>query len=185
MSFITTNYTNNESNDYGALPTGNYEMVIHDVVEKATKNGKEAMTVRLIVRNDLKQVPKLAETNGKYANRYVFNDNWKREKPEGYVYDMESLMYILEAANVPEGTSFANFEELANALRGKAVNVYVKEEEDSYNGGTRNSVAPWGYKKSEFPQVQHTFKKDKQNGAADPYAAQAVTTADVEANLPF
>lgn len=185
MSFLTTNYSNNESNNYGALPTNNYEMVIRDVVEKATKNGKEAMTISLIVRNDLKQVPKLAESNGKYANRYVFNDNWKRDKPEGYVYDMESFMYILEAAGVPEGTSFGSFEDLANALRGKPVKVYVKEEEDEYNGGTRNSVAPWGYEKSEFPEVRHTFKDGEKT--ADPFKGNktAISEDEFEQGLPF
>lgn len=186
MTFLTTDYKNNESNNnYGALPTGNYEMVIKDVTEKATPNGKEAMTVTLVVRNDLTRVPKLAETNGKYANRYVFNDNWKRNTPQGYAYDVNNLMYILEAAGVPEGTTFASFEDLASALRGRPVLVYVKEEEDDYNGGTRNNVAPWGYSRTEFPEIQHVWKsKDGEAQGNDPFPKNEAPVVQ-DSDLPF
>lgn len=167
MSFLTTNYENNQSNTYGALPQGEYEMVINKAYEDATPNGAENFTIDLIVRNDLEKVPALAETNGKYANRHVFNQNWKRKATNQY--DLESFQYILEAVGVPEGTQIASIDDFAKILVGKPVKVYVKKEVDEYNTTDpdnpeyRNQVAPWNYSKSDYPNIQHQFKDDDKN----------------------
>lgn len=57
MTFLTTDYTENKSNDYGVLPTGNYEMIIAKAQETSTKSGAESLQIDLIVRNDLDSVP--------------------------------------------------------------------------------------------------------------------------------
>jgi len=167
MSFLTANYENNQDNNYGALPTGEYEMVINKAYEDATPSGAENFQIDLIVRNDLKNVPALAETNGKYANRHVFNANWKRKATNQY--DLESFQYILEAVGVPEGTQISSIDDFADLLTGKPVRVYVKKEIDDYNTTDsdnpkyRNQVAPWNYNQTKFPQVQHQFKGEEDN----------------------
>ena len=40
MSLFKTSYSEVQDNDYSPLPTAEYEMVIADVKEKSTPNGK-------------------------------------------------------------------------------------------------------------------------------------------------
>src|SRR5699024_4805103 len=104
----------------------------------------------------------------KYSNRYVFMDNWKR-KATGK-YDMESFMYILQAAGVPEGTPINSLDEFINLLEGKAVRVYVKKEVDTYNTTDqsnpvyRNAVAPWNFSATKFKEMNHQFKEKNNDG---------------------
>lgn len=151
-------YSAVQESSFGVLPEGNYECVIESTQEKATKNGKEALNIRLIVRNDLTKVEALTETNGKYANRYLFDDHWKRDIDGRYIYHMENLMYVLKAAGIPEGTEIKSMDDLHDALRGKPVKIYTKVEHSDYSGEDENTISPWGYSKSDFPQVQHVFK---------------------------
>ena len=166
MSLITTNYANNEHQEYSVLPTGNYEMIIKSAQEKATPNGAESLQIDLVVRNDLDAVPALAKTNAKYHNRHVFMDNWKRKAT--HQYDLDSFQYILEAVQIPEGTPINNIQ-------------------DNYQGEERevNQVAPWNFNKSDYPQVQHTWK-DQSNGE-NPFANnQATSEPQINDNdLPF
>ena len=92
-------------------------MLLHQV--------QRTLQLDLIVRNDVKNVPTLAETNGKYANRHVFMDNWKRKTTNQY--DTEGFMYILQAVGVAEGTPINSIREnFINLIANKPVSVYVK-----------------------------------------------------------
>lgn len=168
MSFITTDYSKLESKGYDPLPTGEYEMIIKQASERATPSGAESLQVDLVVRNDVQAVPELAETNGKYSNRHVFMDNWKRKAT--HQYDMEGFMYILQAAGIAEGTPINSVNEFTDLLEGKAVRVYVKKEVDTYNTTDsnnpvyRNAVAPWNLSTTKFKDVNHQFlEKGSQN----------------------
>lgn len=164
---MTTDYSTN-TGGFEPIPTGNYEMVINKAQEVATKNGAESLQIDLIVRNDLDKVPELAETNAKYHNRHVFNDNWKRKATNKY--EIDSFQYILDAVGVPEGTRIASIEDFFKLITHKPVKVYVKKEDNEYQGRTTqvNRVAPWNYAKTDFPEVQHTFKeKNSNNSSAD------------------
>ena len=195
MSFINTDYSNNSHQDYSALPQGNYEMVIKSAKETTTKNGSESLQLDLVVRNDLDQVPELKETNANYHNRHVFMDNWKR-KATGQ-YDMEGFQYILEGAQVPEGTAINTVEDFMRLISGRPILVFVKKEKDTYkdDGSYRNTVAPWNISKTKFTQVNHVYKdqKDGQNPFAsqqpaqnaDPFAGQGQTIDIQSSDLPF
>lgn len=196
MSFITTDYSNLESKEYGVLPTGEYEMIISSAKETATPSGAESLQLDLIVRNDLVSVPALATTNGKYSNRHVFMDNWKR-KATGQ-YDTDSFMYILQAVGVPQGTQVNSVEDFIRLISGRAVRVYVKKEKDAYNTTDpqnpqyRNAVAPWNFSTTKFMEVNHQGK-DKQQAAPqqqpsvsnDPFQPGGGTIAVTEEDLPF
>lgn len=162
MTFITTDYSKIEKSGYNALPTGEYEMVIAKAGENATPSGAETLQLDLVVRNDLTQVPGLAATNGKYSNRHVFMDNWKRKATNQY--DTNGFMYILDAVGVPEGTPINSVDEFIKLIEGKAVRVYVKKEVDDYNTTDpndpeyRNAVAPWNFSATKFKDVNHTGK---------------------------
>lgn len=181
MSLFTTNYENLESNDYGAIDQGEYEMVISNAGENATPNGAETFQIDLIVRNDLQKVNGLENTNGKYANRHVFNDNWKRKATQQY--DLDNLQNVLAAVEVPEGTEINSMEDFANHIIGKPVRVYVKKQWSEYRGEDENQVAPWNYSKSQFPAVQHTFKDGSK--PENPQQTEDRIDDQIENDLPF
>lgn len=159
MALFTTDYSNLETNDFSPLPEGEYEVVIKSATERATKNGKEETQLQLVVRNDLK---KTSELQAKYANRVIFVDEWKRTIDGQYKYKMDNFMHYLNGVGVPEGTPIENFEQLLDMFRGKPVRVYVKQEENEYKGEKQivNRVAPWNFKNTKFPQVNHEWKSD-------------------------
>lgn len=161
--FLTTDYSNN-TGGFEPIPAGTYEMVIAGAQEKVTKNGAESLQIDLIVRNDLDGVPALSNTNKKYHNRHVFNENWKRKKTNQY--DMQGFQYILDAIGVPEGTRISTIDDFINLLYHKPVKVHVAKEDNEYNGTVEpvNRVAPWGYSKTDFSTVQHDFAKKKEEG---------------------
>lgn len=185
MTFITTDYSNNEHQTYGVLPTGTYEMVIKSAQEKSTKSGAESLQLDLVVRNDLDGVAALKETNAKYHNRHVFMDNWKRRKTNNY--DTKSFQYILEAVKIPEGTPINSIEDFIAAVANKPAKVYVKKSVDDYNGEKKdvNQVAPWNFEKSDYPQVAHVWK-DQKDGK-NPFANSAAPAPqnNAPANDPF
>lgn len=178
-------YSNTQENSFGPLPEGNYECVIQSTQEKATKNGKEALEIKLVVRNDLKNAPQLAETNGKYANRILWDDHWKRDINGRYIYHMENLMYVLKAAGIPEGTEINSMDDLHDILRGKPVKVFTKVEHNDYSGKDENTIAPWGYSVSDFPQVNHQFKKSNKQSTEDPFEKNDDSVEISNDSLPF
>mgnify|MGYP002713545779 FL=1 len=159
MTLFTTDYSNLESNDFSPLPEGEYEVVIKSATERATNNGKEETQLQLVVRNDLK---KTSEHQAKFANRVIFVDEWKRTIDGQYKYKMDNFMHYLNGVGVPEGTAIESIEQLLEMFRGKPVRVFVKQEENEYKGEKQivNRVAPWNFKRTKFPQVNHEWKSD-------------------------
>lgn len=187
MTLFTTDYSNLESNEFTPLPEGEYEVIIKSVGERATQNGKEETQLQLAVRNDLKQVPELKETNAKYANRIIFVDEWKRTIDGEYKYKMDNFMHYLNGVGVPEGTAIESLEQLFSMFRGKPVRVYVKQEENEYKGEKQivNRVAPWNFKNTKFPQVNHEWK-EKDKAQSDNKFANANGPIDItDDDLPF
>lgn len=194
--FMKTDYSNNQDNGFDPLPTGTYEMIINNAKENATKSGAETLQIDLLVRNDLDKVPDLAETNAKYHNRHVFMNNWKRHATNQY--DLDGFQYILQAVGVPEGTPLKSIDDFIKLITGAAVNVYVKQEENTYNGTTSmvNRVAPWNFSETKFPEVQHEYKSSSKpaakspapsgnNNQADPFAGNADTVNVSDDDVPF
>lgn len=184
MSLITTDYSKNERQDYSALPTGSYEVIIKSAQEKATKSGAESLQLDLVVRNDLDGVPGLKTTNAKYHNRHVFMDNWKRK--ETGQYDLASFQYILEAVKIPEGQEINSIQDLTQAIANKPAKVYIKKTVDNYNGEKRdiNQVAPWNFNVTDFPQIAHVWK-DQANGK-NPFSNKPTAqTNNAPASDPF
>lgn len=194
--FMNTDYSNNTGGNYDAVPAGNYEMIINNASESATKKGAEELQIDLLVRNDLDKVSDLAETNAKYHNRHIFVDNWKRKATNQY--DLDGFQYILQAAGVPEGTPLHTVDDFIKLITGVPVRVFVKQEENTYNGTTNtvNRVAPWNFETTKFPQVQHAFKDKKNapirqtttspaNNAEEPFANNSNSPEISDDDLPF
>lgn len=184
MSFLTTDYSENTSNNFAPVPEGTYECIIYKVQEQATKNGAESLQIDLLVRNDLDKVPALSETNAKFHNRHIFMDNWKRRATNQY--DLKGFQYILEASGVPEGTQINDVDDFVKAILGTPVEVYIKQETEEYQGKTheRNQIAPWSFKKSQYPEVQHRFK-DGKAPMTDPFGGNDDTIEVNDDDVPF
>lgn len=180
--FMSTDYSSNTGGGYTPLPEGNYEMIINNVQETATKNGAESLQIDLLVRNDLDKVEDLKETNAKYHNRHVFVDNWKRKVTNQY--DIDGFQYILQAVKVPEGTPLHTVEDFMKLIKGAAVRVFVKVEDNTYKGKTteQNRVAPWNFDVTKFPEIQHEFKGKKPAASKPVQSAQPATTDPFAAN---
>ena len=177
-------YSKVEESSFGVLPEGNYECVIESSQEITTKNNKEGLNLRLVVRNDLKNAPGLEETNGKHADRLLFDTHWKRDINGQYIYHMENLMYVLKAAQIPEGTQINSIDDLHEMLTGKPVKIYTKVEYSDYSGKDENTIAPWGYSVTDFPQVQH-IKKSKDNATEGVFEKNDNPTTIEEEDYPF
>lgn len=183
MSFITTDYSNLKTSGFEALPTGEYEVIINNAQEQATPSGAESLQLDLIVRNDVKNVPELAKTNGKYSNRHVFVDNWKRKATNEY--DTASFMYILDAVGVPEGTPINSVNDFMDLIRKKPVRVYVKKEVDDYrttdnnNPEYKNQVAPWNFSATKYKDINH---QDDSSGNKSEPSPQVILE---ESDYPF
>lgn len=188
MSFLTTDYSNLETTpSYGPLPQGEYEVVIQSASHKVTKNGKEALSLDLVVRNDLANVPALANANGKYQNRHIFFDEWKRNVNGQYQFKMDHLLMILGGAGIPEGVQVKSFEDLLDMLQGKPVKVYAKVEDNEYNGEVTkiNTIAPWNITKTSYPQVNHQFNANDAIKGNNPFVSEASPIDIPENDLPF
>ena len=187
MSFLTTNYKENKHSDFEAIPTGTYEMVIKQAQEKVTPNGRQNMEFQLVVRNDLDGVKGLSETNAKYHNRIVFVQFWT-DKNSGQ-YDTNRFQYVLEAAQIPEGTAINSIDDFMKLMTDRPVKVYVKKEKDDYNStpektAYRNTVAPWGFEKTAFPTVNHQWKGQKTTND-DPFADKGQQLNITDDDIPF
>ncbi|SDI40505.1 DUF669 domain-containing protein [Dolosicoccus paucivorans] len=145
-----TDYSNLNQTDYKPVPEGEYEVIIHKVEERVSQTGNRGLSIRLDIRRDLKQVPELAETNGKYAGRVVFDNRWQSNGK----YNTEHFMYLLQAVGVPEGTEIKSMNDLYQAIEGKPVRVFIKKEYSEYRKEEENSIAPWAYNPTRFSNVQ-------------------------------
>ena len=78
-------------------------------------------------------------------------------------------------------------DDLHEILRGKPVKVYTKVEKSDYSGEDENTIAPWGYSKSDYPNIQHQFKGKDDTKATDSNPFEGVNTgADIlKEDLPF
>lgn len=186
MAFITSDYSNN-GGKFKPLPAGTYELIIKDARMGATQGGSEFIGLTMVVRNDLKNVPDLASTNGKYANRLLFHNEFKRldEKTDKRAYSQSNLQNLLEAVGFPEGQALNTMEDFLNALKGKPVNANVELKYSEYHNENRNSIKPWEIKPTKFPQVAHVWKDNSKaaQGPLDTPNSKPIETGDDD--LPF
>lgn len=153
-----------KKNDFEPLPAGYYEMTIDSTGPDATKGGTEYIKVALRVRKDLDKA--LPETNGKYHNRLVFAQVWRRKTGEyAGQYDPSDLSSITQAAGYAPGTPIEDWNDWSQKLEGKNVRVKVGVSEDTYQGKTtkRNQVWPSDFEPTQFPTQAQQPQPQKTN----------------------
>lgn len=129
----------------GLVAAGDYEVVVAKAKEDITKNGAEYIYLHLIIRNDLDQAHK---------NQYLFGSIWKGK--ETGQYHKGILNAVAKSLQIENGKKYNSLEEMLGDFVRKTAKVTVEHEE--YNGKTNARVKGWN--PSNFPNCQHTFKKD-------------------------
>lgn len=169
MTF-STNYTENPN----LIPAGTYETVIRSAKETYTKGGTLHIELALVVRNDVDQPQK---------DRFIYTQIWKKKVPtlddmksNGYTFKLQQISRL---AGIPNGKSFATFDEWLHELEGKPLCVTV--EHQTYEGNLYARVIE--EHETAFPDVKHVFPSILSTPDADMNAETKFT--DVDDDLPF
>lgn len=160
----------------GGIADGTYEVVISKTGEDATQSGSEYADFRLTVRNDIDQ---------KHKNQIIFEKLWKA-KATGK-YNMLMFNTIGKAAQLQKGKTYNNMDDLLADYVGKPVRVTVKNETSDYNGKTYENLNVKKWEPSQFPSVQHVYKKkdDAPNGGGQTYQNPLPPLEVNDDDLPF
>lgn len=177
---------NNAAAQGGLKPEGRYETIITSIDEKATKNGKSYLNIRLTIRNDVE--------GQKYGNACLFYQIWKKKEPtqedlsvNGYIYGM--VMGLGEAAGLPDGKEYKDLAEYCNDLVGKCVIAQLVHEIGENDGIEREKVKYLS--KTAHPDCKHVFKTPVNNDSAakpknEAFASAApAATSDADDDYPF
>lgn len=156
----------------GTIADGTYEAVIFNVLEDATPGGAEFMNFDLVVRNDVEQ---------KYQNAHIFQRVWRARDTGKYSAGM--INTIAQAANLDDGKSYQSLEDLMSDFLDHPVKVTVKNEENEYKGKIYEDLNIKRWNKSDYPNVQHQFKKGAKK--PQPKNKPAEDTAINDDDLPF
>ena len=89
----------NEAQDFGAVPDGDYEVVIFNVTEGASNGGTEFINFDMVIRNDIKQ-PR--------QNSHLFHRVWKSKETGKYNRGM--IMSLAKSFGLPDGKEYQSFE---------------------------------------------------------------------------
>lgn len=124
MGFLKTDYSN--TGDFAPLPVGDYECIVSAATVKPTSTGKQMVSVKLTIREDVEQQGQKRN----FFDNLVVQDNmmWKFNQ-------------VSKAAQLPEGEEIASVEDFAQAILYKP--VVIRNKHEVYNGETQDRVASW------------------------------------------
>jgi len=166
MSGFTVDYK--EAQEFGNVADGFYEVVVFNVTEEASKSGSEFLNFDLVIRNDVPQ---------KYANSHLFHKVWKAKATNKY--NRGTIMMLAKAFKLPDGKSYATFQDFLSDFAMRTANVTVKNEKSEYQGKTYDNTNIKKFADTKFPDLQHQFKKNDQSPSNE-------STLDIsDDDLPF
>lgn len=130
MGFLKTDYSN--TGDFAPLPVGDYECIVSAATVKPTSTGKQMVSVKLTIREDVEQQGQKRN----FFDNLVVQDNmmWKFNQ-------------VSKAAQLPEGEEIASVEDFAQAILYKP--VVIRNKHEVYNGETQDRVASWKVSETE------------------------------------
>ena len=142
-----TNYQNQQQS---LIPEGQYEVVIENGQETATRNGIPCIAMTFSVRKDIDQ---------QCQGQKIFHNIYMKHEPNeddlsvgGYNY--YQIMALSKAIGLEEGTEIPSADAWAMFLNGKEVSIAVRHE--VYNGNTyarANYINPTKFPSK--PQAQY------------------------------
>lgn len=162
--------------EFESLSPGTYEMIIENAMEQVLDNGKEKISLRYAVRNDVDQPSQ---------NVKQFDSIWMAKDGSGYV--AWQLQRLAKASQIPNGKVFSSLEEFLDTLIGRPIKVTVGENE--YNGKTYINVTD--IQPTTLIEVRHqeqtapTEQKQPTATPNDPFAAPTQAPTVGNDDLPF
>lgn len=160
------------------LPKGDYEVIIKTAEEKKTSNGKEQISLNMVVRNDVDQ---------KYQNKGVFFNTFKRAEPteqdkQVQGYSFKTIMRLAKMTGIPSGKAYNNVGEMLADMVNKCVRITIDHRE--YNGKTYEDVKY--INETKFAECKHVYKdKADTNSSAASSAPQEPINDVTEDEIPF
>ena len=119
----------NEAQEFGNVADGDYEVVIFNVTEEATKSGAENINFDMVIRNDIDQ---------KYKNSHLFHKVWKAK--ETGKYNRGAVMALAKNFGLPDGKNYDSFDKFLEDFALRTAKVRVKNEQSEYNGKTYDNT---------------------------------------------
>lgn len=159
------------------LPKGDYEVIIRTAEEKKTSNGKEQISLNMVVRNDVDQ---------KYQNKGVFFNTFKRAEPteqdkQVQGYSFKTIMRLAKMTGIPSGKAYNNVSEMLADMVNKCVRITVDHRE--YNGKTYEDVKY--INETKFAECKHVYKDKSDNSSTAPAAQMEPINDVLEEEIPF
>jgi len=135
---------------YSLVKEGLYEVILEKADTKTLPSGKEKIGIQFRIRTDVEQ---------DFGNRVIFEDIWKERDTE--FFNRKRLNQLLGTQHFENGKTFANVEELLEAIRGTYLQIKVTEVFDDYRGEPVNGIAY--YRSSEnTPQALSSKEEEKE-----------------------
>lgn len=161
---IRTDHANCYESTSGLMKPGEYECIVTDIRESATKGGTPYVSVDLVVRNDVEQ---------EYRNKHIWDSLWLSEKAAPI--SAKKINAIDKALKMPEA-EYADYTEWGQACAGKPcrIRVSIQPARDGYEARER---IDW-YRETTAPEVAHVWK-------AKPQPNEAFTPVKADDDLPF
>lgn len=138
-----------KAQEFGNVADGEYEVVVFNVKEDATPGGAEYLNFDLIIRNDIQQ---------SYKNSHIFHKVWKSKETGKYSQGM--VMALAKNFGLPDGKSYASFDDFLNDFAMRTAKVRVKNETSESNGKKYENLNVKKLETSKFPELQHQFKSN-------------------------
>ena len=160
------------------LPKGDYEVIIKTAEEKKTSNGKEQISLNMVVRNDVDQ---------KYQNKGVFFNTFKRTEPteqdkQVQGYSFKTIMRLAKMTGIPSGKAYNNVGEMLADMVNKCVRITIDHRE--YNGKTYEDVKY--INETKFAECKHVYKDKADTNSSAASSAPMEPINDVsEDEIPF
>lgn len=127
MSLFTVDYS--KAKKFASITDGTYEVFVDTAEQSATPNGSDFLDIRLKIRDDFKQ---------EFHNQLIFDRIWY-SKAEGKPVEFRLQEYA-EAIEFPPSAVIESEKDFLDQIRGKALKVTVKNEDNEYQGKVTNRL---------------------------------------------
>ena len=154
MSLFSVNYEAAEQ--FSSVENGTYEVVVATAEQSASKSGTDFLDIRLKIRDDFQQ---------KFRNNLIFDKVWINKQT--LQYPEWALQRYAKAVKIPEGVEINTIEQFLDIIKGKTLQVTVKNEQSEYNGKTYDNLNISKMEQSELPPYAGAVSSEPAPAKAD------------------
>jgi len=127
---MENNYVYEKPKD-SLVKEGDYEARIESVEKKVLPSGKEKLSIRFRLRDDVGQA---------YGNKVVFEDIWsERDNPQ--FFNRRRINQLLGTQNIADGTRFDSIDDIVKFITGACLIVHIAIVFDDYRGEEVNTIS--------------------------------------------